>query len=115
MQLLLEYHADVLARNHEDQTFLDVAWARGHKEIVNVDARYEDGWTALHITSQHGDDGDPELMRWLNDHEGDPRAGRQRMKTKRHPYFRRRETENCRLLSCYWMLAQTRITGIGRR
>ena len=40
----------------------------GHKEIVNVDARYEDGQTALHIALQHGD---PELMCQLIDHEGD--------------------------------------------
>ena len=37
VRLLLDHDTDVLARNHEDRTFLDVAWASGHKEIINVD------------------------------------------------------------------------------
>ena len=95
MQLLLEHHADVLARNHEDQTFLDIAWARGHKEIVDVNARYEDGWTALHIASQHGD---PELMCWLIDREGDPRAEDDDHETPLFPASRNGKLEAAQLL-----------------
>ena len=48
VRLLLEHHADVFALDREDHTFLDVAWASGHKEIIDVNARYEGGQTALH-------------------------------------------------------------------
>ena len=95
VQLLLEHHADVLARNHEDQTFLDIAWAKGHKEIVDVNARYEDGWTALHIASQHGD---PELMCWLIDREGDPRAEDDDHETPLFPASRNGKLEAAQLL-----------------
>ena len=62
VQLLLEHHADVLALNGEGQTFLDVAWTNGHEGIIDVNARYEGGQTALHIAAQHGD---IKLMSWL--------------------------------------------------
>jgi len=40
--------------------------ARGHKEITEVDARYNENQTVLHIASQHGD---LEVMRWLFERE----------------------------------------------
>ena len=60
--LLLGHGADVLARNNDDKTFLDVAWASGHTGIIDVDSRYTKDQTVLHIAAQHGD---PEFMRWL--------------------------------------------------
>jgi ankyrin repeat protein len=54
VRLLLEHGADALARNQEGYTFLDVAWANGHREIVEVNARYEDGLTTIHIIALKG-------------------------------------------------------------
>ncbi len=69
VRLLLENHADVLVLNREDHTFLDVAWARKHIKIVDDNAQYEGGQTALHIAAQHGD---PALMVRLIHREVDP-------------------------------------------
>ena len=95
VSLLLEHHADVFAPNHEGRTFLDVAWERGHKEIVDVNARYEDRQTALHIASQHGD---PDLMRWIIDNKADLDAEDEDQETPLFPASRNGRVEATRLL-----------------
>lgn len=69
VRLLLEHHANVYALNHEGHTFLDVTWASGHEEIVDVNGRYESGDTAFHVASHHGD---VKLMSWLIHRKLDP-------------------------------------------
>jgi ankyrin repeat protein len=98
VRLLLEHHADVLALNREDHTFLDVAWASGYKEIVDINARYEDGQTALHIAAQHGD---TKLMSSLIYHELnpiDPNVEDEYQETPLFPASRNGKLEATRLL-----------------
>ena len=83
--LLLSHEADVLARNNEDQTFLDVAWANGHTEMFDVDSLYTGDRTVLHIAAQHGD---PKFMRWLIDRGAKTDAEDKNMETPLFPASR---------------------------
>ena len=96
VQLLLEHETDVLTRNNADQTFLDVAWANGHKEIIDVDARYSEDQTVLHVAAQHGD---PEFMHWLIVDRGvQPDIEDENMETPLFPVTRNGRLEATRLL-----------------